>query len=165
MVEPEMAYATLDDVMDLAERFLSYIASRVLETRQEELKTLERDVSKLEAIVPPFPRLHYDDAVKMLDHSEIDQVLVRLRPGGWGSVSKGQLLTMAGEGKGGAALGTLLSITPVPFLHPDHPLETALRYVDRWPVVPVVNRADFRKLEGVVTQRHVLERYREFGEG
>jgi asparaginyl-tRNA synthetase len=56
MVEPEMTYATLDDVMDLSERFLSYIASRVLETRQEELKTLERDTAKLEAIVPPFPR-------------------------------------------------------------------------------------------------------------
>jgi len=56
----------LDDAMSLAERFLSYIASRVLETRQEELKTLERDTAKLEAIVPPFPRLHYDEAVKML---------------------------------------------------------------------------------------------------
>src|SRR5262245_33389638 len=67
MVEPEMAYATLDDVMTLAERFLSYIAARVLEDRGEELKTLERDTSKLEAIVPPFPRLHYDEAVKMLD--------------------------------------------------------------------------------------------------
>jgi asparaginyl-tRNA synthetase len=66
MVEPEMAYATLDDVMDLSERFLSFIAARVLETRQEELKVLERDTSKLEAIVPPFPRVHYDDAVKML---------------------------------------------------------------------------------------------------
>jgi asparaginyl-tRNA synthetase len=66
MVEPEMAYATLDDAMNLAERFLSYIAARVLETRQEELKTLERDTAKLEAIVPPFPRLHYDEAVKML---------------------------------------------------------------------------------------------------
>src|SRR5437773_2950474 len=67
MVEPEMAYATLDDVMSLAERFLSFIAARVLEDRKEELKTLERDVSKLEVIVPPFPRLHYDEAVKMLD--------------------------------------------------------------------------------------------------
>jgi len=67
MVEPEMAYATLDDVMDLSERFLSFIAARVLETRQEELKVLERDTAKLEAIVPPFPRVHYDDAVKMLD--------------------------------------------------------------------------------------------------
>ena len=66
MVEPEMAYATLDDVLSLAERFLSYIASRVLEDRKEELKVLERDTSKLEGIVPPFPRVHYDDAVKML---------------------------------------------------------------------------------------------------
>src|SRR6185436_958734 len=66
MVEPEMAYSTLDDVLSLSERFLSYIASRVLEDRKEELKVLERDNSKLEAIVPPFPRVHYDDAVKML---------------------------------------------------------------------------------------------------
>jgi asparaginyl-tRNA synthetase len=66
MVEPEMAYATLDDVMLLSERFLSYIAARVLEDRQEELKILERDISRLEAIVPPFPRVHYDDAVKIL---------------------------------------------------------------------------------------------------
>lgn len=66
MVEPEMAYARLDDVMALSERFLSYIASRVLEERREELKVLERDVTKLENIQAPFPRVHYDDAVKML---------------------------------------------------------------------------------------------------
>ena len=66
MVEPEMAYAQLEDVMVLAERMLAYIAERVLEDRQEELKVLERDTSRLEAIVPPFPRVHYDDAVKML---------------------------------------------------------------------------------------------------
>ncbi|HEX6045172.1 MAG TPA: asparagine--tRNA ligase [Pyrinomonadaceae bacterium] len=66
MVEPEMAYATLEDVMALSERMLSYIATRVLEDRKEELKVLERDTSKLEAIVAPFPRVHYDDAVKML---------------------------------------------------------------------------------------------------
>ncbi|HEY6232358.1 MAG TPA: asparagine--tRNA ligase [Pyrinomonadaceae bacterium] len=66
MVEPEMAFARLDDVMTLAERMLSYIAARVLESRGEELKILERDTAKLEAIVPPFPRMHYDDAVKLL---------------------------------------------------------------------------------------------------
>jgi len=66
MVEPEMAFARLDDVMTLAERMLSYIAARVLESRSEELKVLERDTAKLEAIVPPFPRMHYDDAVKLL---------------------------------------------------------------------------------------------------
>jgi asparaginyl-tRNA synthetase len=66
MVEPEMAFATLDDVMDLSERFLSHIARRVLAERQDELKVLERDQSKLENIIAPFPRVHYDDAVKML---------------------------------------------------------------------------------------------------
>ncbi|HYY56016.1 MAG TPA: asparagine--tRNA ligase [Pyrinomonadaceae bacterium] len=66
MVEPEMAYATLDDAMRLAERFLSSIAARVLDERREELKVLERDTARLEAIVPPFPRLHYDEAVRML---------------------------------------------------------------------------------------------------
>src|SRR5213079_2781238 len=66
MVEPEMAFAHLDDVLTLSERFLSYIAERVLTDRAEDLKILERDTSKLEAIIAPFPRLHYDDAVKML---------------------------------------------------------------------------------------------------
>jgi asparaginyl-tRNA synthetase len=66
MVEPEMAYAKLDDVMNLCESFLSYIAARVLEDRAEELKILERDTSKLEGIKSPFPRLHYDEAVRIL---------------------------------------------------------------------------------------------------
>lgn len=69
MVEPEVAYAHLDDVMTLAEDFISYIVARVLETRQDELALLERDVSKLEAIVPPFPRLPYDEAAKMLEQA------------------------------------------------------------------------------------------------
>src|SRR6266508_694398 len=75
MVEPEMAYANLDDVMSLSERMLSYIAARVLETRGEELKTLERDPAKLDAIVPPFPRLHYDDAVKFLQEGHASGAL------------------------------------------------------------------------------------------
>ena len=66
MVEPEMAFAHLDDVMTLCENFLSYIAARVLEERAAELKVLERDTDKLAAIVPPFPRISYDDAVARL---------------------------------------------------------------------------------------------------
>lgn len=66
MVEPEMAYAKLDDVMVLSERMLSSIAARVLDERAEELKVLERDTTKLEAITIPFPRLHYDEAVRIL---------------------------------------------------------------------------------------------------
>src|SRR6201996_826792 len=66
MVEPEVAYATLDDIMELAEQFISFIVQRVLERRRPELETIGRDISKLENIKAPFPRLSYDDAVAML---------------------------------------------------------------------------------------------------
>jgi asparaginyl-tRNA synthetase len=66
MVEPEMAYATLEDVKDLAEGLVCFMIGRVLENRKEELKTLERDTAKLEAVKAPFPRMSYDDAVKVL---------------------------------------------------------------------------------------------------
>jgi asparaginyl-tRNA synthetase len=66
MVEPEMAYATLEDVKRVAEEMVVFIVGRVLENRQEELKRLERNVAKLEAIQAPFPRMSYDDAVKIL---------------------------------------------------------------------------------------------------
>jgi len=66
MVEPEMAYATLEDVKQLAEDMLVFIVGRVLENRRAELKAIERDVTKLEAVQAPFPRMSYDEAVKVL---------------------------------------------------------------------------------------------------
>ncbi|MGE3959425.1 MAG: asparagine--tRNA ligase [Vicinamibacterales bacterium] len=66
MVEPEMAYASLDDVMDLAEDMIVSVVARVLETRQRELRIIERDTSKLESVRKPFPRISYDDAVQRL---------------------------------------------------------------------------------------------------
>jgi asparaginyl-tRNA synthetase len=83
MVEPEVAYAELDDVMDLAEDFLTFIARRVLENRRPELAELERDISKLERIEKPFPRLQYDEAVRMLqDAHERGEVETRFEWGG-----------------------------------------------------------------------------------
>jgi asparaginyl-tRNA synthetase len=67
MLEPEIAYATLDDVMQHAEDLLCYVVKSVLERRRTELAVLERDVSKLEAIVPPFPRISYDEAHAILE--------------------------------------------------------------------------------------------------
>jgi asparaginyl-tRNA synthetase len=66
MVEPEMAYADLDDVITLAEGLITSVVARVLDKRRNELKVLERDTAKLEAVKAPFPRLHYDEAAKML---------------------------------------------------------------------------------------------------
>jgi len=66
MVEPEMAFAHLEDAIVLAQDLICAVVARVLETRKEELKTLERDTGKLENVRAPFPRLHYDDAIKMI---------------------------------------------------------------------------------------------------
>jgi asparaginyl-tRNA synthetase len=66
MVEPEMAYATLEDVKQVAEELIVFVVGRVLQNRRAELATLERDISKLEAVQPPFPRISYDEAVSLL---------------------------------------------------------------------------------------------------
>jgi len=66
MVEPEVAFAELSDMMDLAEEFLSFVVQRVLETRKADLAVLERDTTKLERVVAPFPRVLYEEAVSLL---------------------------------------------------------------------------------------------------
>lgn len=66
MVEPEVAYATLEDAMDLAEGLITFIVARVLDRRRRELEILERDTAALERVGPPFPRISYDEAVRIL---------------------------------------------------------------------------------------------------
>jgi asparaginyl-tRNA synthetase len=66
MVEPEVAYATLDDVMELAEGLITFLVKRCLEKRRVDLQTIGRDVAKLEKIDMPFPRITYDEAVERL---------------------------------------------------------------------------------------------------
>jgi asparaginyl-tRNA synthetase len=66
MMEPEWAWATLEDVIALEERLLMATIGRVLDRCREELKVIERDVTKLERVRAPFPRMHYNDAVKLL---------------------------------------------------------------------------------------------------
>jgi asparaginyl-tRNA synthetase len=66
MVEPEVAYAQLDDIMKLAEDFISHLVQSAVANRKADLETIGRDVTKLANIAPPFPRITYDEAVKML---------------------------------------------------------------------------------------------------
>jgi asparaginyl-tRNA synthetase len=66
MVEPEMAYADLDDVITLAEGLIVSVVARVLDRRARELAALERDTTKLASVTGPFPRLTYDEAAKVL---------------------------------------------------------------------------------------------------
>ena len=67
MVEPEVAFLEFEGLCDLAQEFVGYLVARVLDRSREELKILERDTAKLEAVVPPFPRITYTEAVKILN--------------------------------------------------------------------------------------------------
>lgn len=161
----------------------AYVISRALQpvpifdvlTRQDglELPSMEelREENILraeDAMQPPKAAVldgaeSLEHAAAMLDANAQNAALVRLRPEGWSSISREELKTYLAEGKGSATLASVLSGRLIPELHPDHPLDMALRYVDRWPVVPVVSRANFGELEGTITQRDVLARYRDFG--
>jgi CIC family chloride channel protein len=163
----------------------SYLISRGLQpvpifdvlTRQDGLDLPSMEEQREEGILrvedamhpPADPVLDAEEtlerAFQRLDEKSPDILLVRLNPTGWSSVAKQELEIMIKEGKGGETLSSVLAGRQIPYLHPDHPLETALRYVERYPLVPVVNRADFRKLEGVISEHDVLSRYRDFGEG
>ncbi len=66
MIEPEMAFCDHDENLRIQENFVSHLAQSILKNCQKELKTLERDTSKLETIVAPFPRITYDEAIKLL---------------------------------------------------------------------------------------------------
>jgi len=72
MVEPEMAYVDLDENMTWAEQLIGFIIKRVLETCANELMLLERDITKLESIVPPFPRMTYDEAAGILKDNGVE---------------------------------------------------------------------------------------------
>jgi asparaginyl-tRNA synthetase len=75
MVEPEMAFATLDDLMDLAEALISFQVKRCLEGRRHDLETIGRDLAKLEKISAPFPRISYDEAVHRLEEGHAQGAL------------------------------------------------------------------------------------------
>jgi asparaginyl-tRNA synthetase len=75
MIEPEVAYCDLDGLLELAENFLSHIVQSVVKNRRVELETIGRDVTKLEAIQAPFPRLSYDKAAEMLNQAHKDGIL------------------------------------------------------------------------------------------
>ncbi len=165
---------------------IAYFISRALQptaifdalSRQDGLELPSMEEQREESILrvedamelPTDPVLSAEDSVdraaRIAAQAKHDALLVRLRPSGWSTIRKSELKSLLDAGKGLQTLESVLGEEPdpVPSLHPDLPLDTALRYVDRWPVVPVVNRANLKELEGVITQRDVLERYRDFGE-
>ena len=105
-----------------------------------------------------------ENVLRQIEESPSDIFLVRLQPSGWSHISKQEIRIKVNEGKGAVTLRSVLPMRQLPVLHPDHPLDMALRYANQWPLVPVVSRADFHKLEGIISERDILNRYRAFEE-
>jgi chloride channel protein, CIC family len=159
---------------------VAYVISRSLQpipifdvlTRQDGLDLPSLEEQREEPVLrvedamrpPPTPVLDSQETVgeanQSLQQSKAKVLLVRLSPTGWTSVSLDLLIRLASEGKSEMTLGSALPTERLPYLHPDLPLEVALRYVYETPLVPVVSRADFRKLEGVISSEDVLSKYR-----
>lgn len=156
----------------------AYVISRSLQptpifdllTRQDGLdlpsmeEQREERLLSVEDAMQPVPQIVLDSgetvsqASRRIQNAEGDVFLVRLSPTGWGSITQEMLGRLAGEGKQEITLGSLCE-DRLPYLHPDLPLETALRYGPTLQLIPVVSRADFRKLEGVISRDAVLSKY------
>jgi len=130
-----------------------------MEERRDERSLHIEDAMQL----PPSIILDSDnslnDALTQVQGAHEETFLVRLSPSGWNLITRGDLQTRVGEGKGDMPLNSILPARRAPYLHPDQDLDTALRWVNEWAIVPVVSRADFRRLEGVLSQQDVLARY------
>ena len=158
----------------------SYLISRSLQTipifdlltRQDGLilPSLEEDreeaILRVEDAMLPVPATilnaqdYVDANARRVQDSADSTFLVRMHPSGWNVISRDQLQRLFQEGKGELTLGSVLPPQSLPSLYPDLPLDSALRYVNDYPLVPVVNRANSRHLEGVVSRDSVFTEIR-----
>ncbi len=145
-------------IFDLLTRQDGLILPSLEETREETILRVEDAM-----LLAPEIILNAEDYIdagsrRVQDSPEAD-FLVRLHPSGWSIISQDQLQRLFHEGKGEHTLGSLLPKQSLPSLYPDLPLDSALRYVNDYPLVPVVNRADSRHLEGVISRNSVFQKY------
>ena len=157
----------------------SYLVSRGLQTvpifdlltRQDGLilPSLEEDreevILRVEDAMLPAPATilnaqdYVDANARRIQDSADSTFLVRMHPTGWNVINRDQLQRLFQEGKGELTLGSVLRAQSLPSLYPDLPLDSALRYVNDYPLVPVVNRANSRQLEGVISRDSVFKKY------
>jgi CIC family chloride channel protein len=157
----------------------SYLVSRSLQTvpifdmltRQDGLilPSLEEDREEAilrveDAMLPVPPTIlsaedYVDANARRVQDSTDSNFLVRMHPSGWNIISRDQLQRLFREGKGEHTLASVLPPQSLPSLYPDLPLDSALRYVNDYPLVPVVNRASSRHLEGVISRDSVFKKY------
>ena len=100
------------------------------------------------------------EALRGAEDSPLDFLLLSGANGTWRGFRKAALEKLVHEGNGDMLLGIAVTEKTLSWVHPDQPLEVAMRQIKDWPLLPVVHRADFRKLEGVLSLANILEAYR-----
>jgi chloride channel protein, CIC family len=145
-------------IFDLLTRQNGLVLPSLEEEREETILRIE------DAMLPPPPVIlsagdYIDAATRRAQGSSQVIFFVRMESRGWSTISRDLLERLVNEGKGGHSVGSLISAQTLPCLYPDLPLEAALRYVNEIPLVPVVNRADSRRLEGIISHEAVFARY------
>jgi len=145
-------------IFDLLTRQDGLVLPSLEEEREEAILRVE------DAMLPPPAIIlaagdYVDAASRRIEDSKETIFPVRLEPSGWSSIKRDEILRRLREGKGEHTLGSLISPQPLPSLYPDLLLDSALRFVQINPIVPVVNRANPQKLEGIVTSESVFAKY------
>jgi chloride channel protein, CIC family len=145
-------------IFDLLTRQDGLVLPSLEEEREEAILRVE------DAMLPPPAIIlsaadYVDAAFRRVEESREATFPLRLQPSGWGTVSRELILRRFKEGKGEHSLGSLISPQPLPSLFPDQPLDAALRFVQAYPMIPVVNRANPQKLEGIISSESVLAKY------
>jgi CIC family chloride channel protein len=168
----------------LVSNTIAYVISRILQpvplfdmlSRQDGLDLPSMEEERELAILrvedamrqPSSPVLEADATVAVAaertEKGSDEVLLVRWPSGGWRTVRREDLVKLADGPKSVLPLASVLALTPVPHLHPDHTLDTALRYMYDWPLLPVVHRADAGRLEGIISMADVLRAYRQAGQ-
>jgi CIC family chloride channel protein len=99
------------------------------------------------------------EALRRVSPNTLEFFLVSHRNGDWTLAKKEDLLRLVNEQKGDSPLSRALSSPSLPWLHPDQPLDVALRHIGDWPLLPVIHRADHRNLQGVISLSDILAAY------
>ncbi len=145
-------------IFDLLTRQDGLILPSLEEEREETILRVE------DAMLPAPPVIlsaqdYVDANFHRVQNSPEAAFLVRMHPSGWSTVTREQLERLYREGKGELTLASVLPAQSLPSLYPDLPLDSALRYVNDYLLIPVVNRADSKRLEGVVSRDSVFKKY------
>jgi CIC family chloride channel protein len=145
-------------IFDILTRQDGLVLPSLEEQREEEILRVEDAMKPASILILDGAAPVEEAAIRTRELSQ-KSFLVRMNPSGWSVISRELLDRMMKEGKGTLTLASVLPIQRLPYLYPDLPLDAALRCVNQSEIIPVVNRADSRELEGIVTRDDVLSRY------